>query len=89
MDLKFFFFAFTFPTIAIALLIYIVLRYKQNIRPLVYILVIFVSLNIIHFKFGIFSSPTAMIWLFVINTEALIIYIFALLGLRKLKKMAQ
>ena len=89
MDLKFFLLAFSFPAIAFGLLSYVVFKYKQNTRPLVYILVIFISLNIVHYKFGIFSSSTALIWLFVINTEALIVYVFALLGLRKLKRLSQ
>lgn len=77
--------AFSLPLIAFSFLGYLVVKYKQNVRPFIYILSFFVILNVIHFSYGIFSPATALVWLAVINLEAFALLIFALMGYRKLK----
>lgn len=81
--------AFSLPVIAFSFLGYLVVRYKQNVRPFLYILAFFVILNVIHYRFGIFSPTTALVWLAVINLEAFALLIFALLGYRRIKNAEQ
>ncbi|MFT4600236.1 MAG: hypothetical protein ACI857_000410 [Arenicella sp.] len=77
--------AFAFSIIAFGFLGYLVFKFKQNLKPLFYILAIFITANIFHFQFAAKSESAALIWLVAINLEAFAVYIFALLGWRKLK----
>lgn len=77
--------AFLFPFLAFAFLGYLVYAYKQKSRPLFYILAIFIIINAIHFKYAKASAESAIIWLFAINLEAFAVFVFALLGYRKLR----
>ncbi|OIQ36085.1 MAG: hypothetical protein BM555_03355 [Crocinitomix sp. MedPE-SWsnd] len=62
-----------------------VVKYKQNPKPFFYILAIFIAINVLHGKYSFRSESAFLIWLIAINLEAFVVYMFALLGWKKLK----
>ena len=85
MDITVFLVAFAFSIIAFGFLGYLVFKYKQNPKPFFYILTIYVAANIFHGKYAVSSETAFLIWLLAINLEAFGIYVFALLGWKKIK----
>jgi uncharacterized membrane protein YdjX (TVP38/TMEM64 family) len=81
--------AFLFPLIAFGFLGYLVYAYRQKWRPYFSILALFILINYFHFNYGLGTIELAFLWLALINVEAFIVFIFALLGWKKLKEASK